>query len=245
MGDSLRLGILDYGTFEVHDDGRRIPILGYVLAGSGRVVLVDTGFPPDYVADPAAAARRDALDDFGHVVSLTVENLPATQLARAGLRPADVTELLVTHGDIDHVGGLHDFPHANLVVSRREWAAGPPRYNGNVRPLQWPDQPTRLVDADEELLPGVTLLLTPGHSPGHMSLLVRLPRTGPVVLAGDAISRPAELVTGGNSGVSDPEEARLSARRLVELAERESALLVYGHDPDPHPPLRFVPAWYE
>lgn len=246
VGDTVRLGILDYGTFRVHEDGRVIPILGYVLVAplAGRVVLVDTGFPPEYVDDPAGAARRDELDGFGEIVQLTAENLPGAQLARAGLRPDDVTDLVVTHGDIDHVGGLHDFPHATLHVARREWEAGPPRYNGDVRPVAWPDQETRLVDGDEELLPGVTLLQTPGHSPGHLSLLARLPHAGPVVLAGDAISRPAELESGENGGASDPEEARRSARRLVELAAGERALLVCGHDPHPEPPLRFVPDWY-
>jgi N-acyl homoserine lactone hydrolase len=246
VGDTLRLGILDYGSFQVHEDGRVIPILGYLIvaASAGRVVLVDTGFPSDYVDDPVGAARRDELDGFGHVVRLAAENLPAAQLEHAGLAPGDVTDLVVTHGDIDHVGGLHGFQHATLHVSRDEWEHGPPRYNGGARPVAWPDQETRLVEGDTELLPGVTLLQTPGHSPGHLSLLVRLPRTGAVVLAGDAISRPAELESGENGGASDPEEARRSARRLVDLSTEQGALLVYGHDPRPEPPLRFVPEWY-
>ncbi len=245
MTTPLRLGILDYGTFEVRDDGRRIPILGYLVSGAGRVVLVDTGFPPVYASDPVGAARRDQLDGFGHVTRLTGENLAAGQLARAGLRPEEVTDLVVTHGDIDHVGALHDFPQATLVVAREEWMAGPPRYHGDLRPLAWPSQSTRLVDRDEELLPGLTLLMTPGHSPGHLSLLVRLRGSGAVLLAGDAISRPEELETGRNGGASDPEAARRSARRLLELTASEHAWLVYGHDPCPQPPVRFVPHWYD
>lgn len=245
MEGELRLGLLDYGTYQVHEDGRRIPLLGYVVVGAGRVVLVDTGLPASYVDDPTGSSVRDRLDGFGRVLRFTSDNLPTAQLSRAGIAPDDVTDLLLTHGDVDHVGGLHDFPGATLIVSRRELEHGPPRYTGEVQPVSWPRQATRLVEGDEELLPGLTALLTPGHSPGHLSLLVRLPVTGPVLLAGDAISRPAELESGVNGGAWDADAARASARRLVRLAALERARLVFGHDPDPQPPYRFVPAWYE
>lgn len=241
-----RLGILDYGTFEVADDGRRIPIVGYVVLSRDRVVLVDTGFPRVYLDDPEGAARRDGLDTFGRVVSLAPENLPSAQLDLAGLRPEDVTDLVITHGDIDHIGGLCDFPQATIVVSRVERDGGPPRYFGDVRPERWPDDfRYRLVEGDEDLVQGVTLLATPGHSPGHMSLLVRLRETGSVLLAGDAISRESELATGVNGGASDQRDARASAERLRLVAREEKALLVYGHDPVQWRTLRRVPDVYE
>jgi len=239
------LGALDYGTFEVAEDGRRIPICGYVVSSGGHVILVDTGFPSSYVDDPVGAGRRDGLDEFGRVVSLTRENLPAAQLARAGLHREDVTHLVVTHGDIDHVGALEGFPRSTIVVSRAEREAGPPRYFGDARPIDWPrDARYRLVEGDEELVPGVTLLSTPGHSVGHLSLLVRLRETGAVLLAGDAISRDAELETGVNGGAWDEAVARVSAQRLVALARDESALLVLGHDPRGLQALRPVPRIY-
>ena len=118
------------------------------------------------------------------------------------------------------------------MLSRSEREAGPPRYFGDARPMEWPAAAHyRLLDADEELAPGVGLLVTPGHSAGHVSLLVRLRETGTVVLACDAISREAELATGINGGATDAEAARRSAERLVDVARRHEALLVYGHDP--------------
>ncbi|HEX4747094.1 MAG TPA: N-acyl homoserine lactonase family protein [Gaiellaceae bacterium] len=239
------LAILDYGTFEVAEDGRRIPILGYVVRSGAHVVLVDTGFPAAYVEDAEAAGRRDGLVGFGRLVAIGPENRPESQLALLGLGPFDVTELVVTHGDVDHVGGLHDFPHATIVVSRSEREAGRPRYFGDARPLAWPDDATyRLVEGDEELVPGLELLSTPGHSPGQLSLLVRLRESGAVVLAGDAISRERELATGINGGASDVERARRSARRLVGIARAQRALLVYGHDPEQRRTLRFAPDVY-
>ena len=214
------------------EDGRRIPILGYAIGSEAHVVLVDTGFPGAYYEDADAAGRVDGLDSFGHLVRLDPENRPQAQLALLGLDPEDVTELVITHGDIDHVGGIHDFPGATVVLSRAERESGPPRYFGDARPMDWPAEGRcRLVDGDEELAAGVTLLATPGHSPGHLSLLVRLRESGVVVLACDAISREAELASGVNGGASDNEAAGRSTERLLEIARRDEALLVYGHDP--------------
>lgn len=239
------LALLDYGTFEVAEDGRRIPIVGYVIASGQRVILVDTGFPEEYVDDAEAAGRRDGLDDFGRLVEIGPQNRPEAQLALLGLAPEDVTDLVVSHGDIDHVGAIDRFPDATLVVSRAEHAAGPPRYFGDARPIDWPQSARRhLVDSDEELAPGVGLLATPGHAPGHLSLLVRLRESGSIVLAVDAISRAHEAETGVNAGAHDVERARESARRLLETARKESALLVYGHDPDQRSTLRWAPAVY-
>jgi N-acyl homoserine lactone hydrolase len=238
------LAILDYGTFEVAEDGRRIPILGYVIRSGEQVVLVDTGFPPAYLEVPDAAGRRDGLDAFGRLVSISEANRPEVQLELLALAPGDVTELVLTHGDVDHVGGAGAFPDATVVMSRAERETGPPRYFEDVRPLDWPDARSRLVDGDEELAPGLTLLATPGHSPGHLSLRVRLCETGTVLLAGDAISREHEVQTGVNGGAADVEQARESARRLLEIARDEEALLVYGHDPEQRRTLRFAPDVY-
>jgi N-acyl homoserine lactone hydrolase len=238
------LAILDYGTFEVAEDGRVIPIRGYVVRSGEHVVLVDTGFPPEYHGDPEAAGRRDGLDAFGRLVAIGPQNGAEVQLGLLDLRPEDVTELVLTHGDIDHVGGVQAFPGARIVMSRAEREAGPPRYFGDVRPLAWPVGLYELVDGDHELVPGLTLLSTPGHSPGHLSLLVRLRETGNVVLACDAISREHELETGLNGGASDVEQARASAARLREIARDERAFLVFGHDPQQLSTLRLAPAVY-
>lgn len=239
------LALLDYGTFEVAEDGRRIPIVGYAIGVGGRVILVDTGFPEAYHDDPEGARRQDGLDDFGRLVELGPGNRPEAQLALVGALPGDVTELVITHGDIDHVGAIDQFPAATIVTSRVERESGPPRYFGDSRPIGWPETAVyRLVDGDLELTDGVTLLATPGHSPGHLSLLVRLRESGPILLAGDAVAQARELETGVNGNADHLGRARSSALRLLELAEDEGALLVYGHDPDQRSRLRWAPDVY-
>jgi N-acyl homoserine lactone hydrolase len=241
----ISLTLFDYGSFRVHEDGRTIPIPGYLVRSrAGRVVLIDTGFPSRYVADAQIAAAEDGLDSFGALTRIGVDNTPRGQLALVGLSPADITDLVLTHSDIDHIGSVADFTGVPIHVGRAERALERPRYFGDVRPLAWPDARYVLVDQETDVLPGLTAIPTPGHSPGHLSLLVRLDRTGPVLLAGDAISRRAELASGDNGGAWDHALARESAARLVELTRREGALLVYGHDPDQWSGLRKAPLHY-
>ncbi len=239
------LMLLDFGSFRVREDGRVIPIPGYLIRSrEGRIVLVDTGFPRSYLSDPGAAAGDDGLDSFGTLVRIGPDNTPRGQLALAGLRPSDVTDLVLTHSDVDHVGRVGEFASVPIHVGRAERALARPRYFGEAQPLAWPEAEYSLVDGDKEIFPGLVALSTPGHSPGHLSLLLRLGESGTVVLAGDAISRASELETQENGGAWSAELALRSAERLVDLAARESALLVLGHDPEQWPTLRHAPAAY-
>lgn len=241
-----RLFVLDFGLFQVHANGRVIGIPGFLIQlQTGENILVDTGFPAWYADDPAQAALADGLDSFGRVLALTHDQLPAAQLRKAGLTPAAITHLVMTHTDIDHVGGIDTFPQATIIIGATERALTQPRYFGNRSPIPWPAGVTyELIDADNERWPGVTLLTTPGHSPGHLSLLVRLPQIGPVLLTGDAISRHAELQE-GFAGAWSETQAWQSAERLMVLAEQEQALIIYGHDPAQWPQLRKAPLFYE
>jgi N-acyl homoserine lactone hydrolase len=241
----LRLAVLDYGLFQVHQNGRVIGIPGFVIQTGSSTILVDTGFPPWYATDSEASGRAEGLDAFGRVLQLTPENLPPAQLARLGLAPSDITHLVLTHTHIDHVGHLPDFVTAEIVVGRAERGLPQPLYWGDVRPIDWPDTAYQLVGSDRELWPGVTVLHTPGHTPGHLSLLVRLSHTGPILLTADAISRPDELAEDSFNGAWNPAQARASAHRLMNIAQTERAWVVYGHDPAQWSQLRKAPAWYE
>lgn len=245
------LHVLDFGLFEVdarHGGGRTIGIPGYLIRTDDHAILVDGGFPRRYAEDAEAAAAADGLGSFGRVVELTERNLPPQQLELLGLTTDDVTLVVLTHGDIDHVGALErfaeEYPNATLVVAAMERALDRPRYFGDARPVAWPESvPELRVEGDTELAPGVDLLLAPGHSPGQLALLVRLPATGPVLLAGDAISRPTEFEE-GFGGAWDEGAAEVSARRLLGIAEREGAWVVYGHDPEQWSELRKAPDGY-
>ncbi len=204
MTDSVkRFAILDFGLFYVHgkgtatNQGRLIGIPGYLIQTvAGKNILVDTGFHAKYAINAETATAEDQLESFGRIERLTAENLPSAQLAKCGLTTEDIDLLIMTHTDIDHVGGIGDFPGVPIVIHKDERAFDRPRY-WNTQPLEWPDAEYRLIGEDTDLLDGLTLLTTCGHAPGHLSILLNLPQTGAVLLTCDAIGRPAELEPGG------------------------------------------------
>lgn len=243
-GRPASLHILDYGLFRVHANGRVIGISGYLITtDAGERVLVDTGFPAKYARNIAAASAEDRLGEFGEVLACTPDNLPAAQLARCGVTPGQIDLVIQTHTHIDHVGGLADFAQAPMLIAATERALPRPLYWGAVQPLDWPDRAYVVIDTDRRIGPAFEVLQAPGHAPGQLALLIELPQTGPVLLTSDAISRPAEIDEAFDTA-SDPKAAIASAARIMALADRRGAFVIYGHCPRQWPNLRKAPEGY-
>jgi N-acyl homoserine lactone hydrolase len=141
------------------------------------------------------------------------------------------------------VGGLPILT-CPLYLSATERADPEPCYFGSARPMTWPDLPTHRLTKDTVFCDGVEVVMTPGHTPGHLSVLVTLPKTGPVLLAGDAINRASEPDEGFADAV-DPVAAKRSSDRIFALQKNRAAMLIYGHDPAQWPTLHKAPACYE
>jgi N-acyl homoserine lactone hydrolase len=239
-GRLLRLTILDLGRFEVRGGERVIGIPAYLMeTDRGERILFDTGFPPDYLTDPDRPAR-DGLPRFGRLLDFAASQTAEGALALLGLGPQDISLTILSHGHIDHVGSLPLFGHAPIVMTVRERADPRPSYFGTSRPMLWPTADYRLIDRDTPVCAGLTLVPTPGHTPGHLSALLDLPNTGPVILAADAINRASELAE-AFADADDPVVAQASAERLLALP----GLLIYGHDPAQWDTLRKAPAFYD
>src|SRR3989449_7332418 len=146
-----------------------------------RDPLFDTGLSPRAVP---GLMRNDPMARF------TTSDLLANRLDALGLEPDNVDLVVISHLHYDHAGGAQLFPKSELVVQRDEYAYAhypAPFFEGFYyrKNFDLPGYRWRLLDGDTELMPGVTALRTDGHTPGHQSLLVELPETGPVILAGD------------------------------------------------------------
>lgn len=244
-GQPLSLHVLDYGMFRVHSGPRDIGICGYLITtDADERILMDTGFPAKYARDPKAATQQDRLFEFGEVLLCTPDHLPAAQLARAGVALDQITHMVQSHTHIDHIGGLALCPKAPMFIAATERALERPLYWGDVQPLSWPDRRYIEVDADCEIGPGLRLFLVPGHAPGQLALMVDLPKTGPVLLTSDAISRPGEIAE-AFAGSWDEPAARASAERLMQAAQSASATVIYGHCPEQWPMLKKAPAFYD
>jgi glyoxylase-like metal-dependent hydrolase (beta-lactamase superfamily II) len=202
----------------------------FVLRAGGEVILVDTGLGPE---PPLRFGTAPA-------------ELPGS-LVQAGLSLADITTVLLTHLHFDHVGWvLADdgespmFPNARYVAGKADWehwrrADNPAgdherAFRRRVLPLERLGL-LELTDGELEIAPGISTLPTPGHTPGHLSLLLESAGQRGVV-TGDVFHSAAQFAEPEWSHRADVDPVRARATR-VELLERllPGMVVVSGHLP--------------
>ncbi|HML21655.1 MAG TPA: N-acyl homoserine lactonase family protein [Aggregatilinea sp.] len=214
-----RLYLMQVGSMPEY----QIPVVCYLVqTDDGRNILIDSGLPeilPEEETD--FENGQDVIE----------------QLAHIGLTPDDIDTVISTHYDIDHAGRHAAFTKAHYVVQRAQHAdaASNPRFAANRPEWDQPMERIRLVDGDTDLLPGLALIETSGHVPGHQSVLVRLPQTGVVLLTVDAVPFGEGFTRDAQDDGSDPDAGaiRASTIKLLDLVEREPiGLVIFGHDVD-------------
>lgn len=222
-----------------------LPIFVWVIEHPEGLIVIDTGIPAD-------ANQRIWFPPFMPLVQraakfkMTPEQEVGPQLRRLGFSADDVRWVVLTHLHQDHDGGLHHFPNAEIIVSRKEWAAAAGfkgRMNGYLN-QRWPDwfQP-QLIDFDQTPFGSfpshrtltksgdVHLVPTPGHSPGHLSVIL-VEGDLSFVFAGDASYTENLLIAGKTDGVGpDPQAQQDSHMQILAYAEQNPTIYLPSHDP--------------
>jgi glyoxylase-like metal-dependent hydrolase (beta-lactamase superfamily II) len=217
-----------------------------------RVIVVDTGLG---TADLAAPARLGARWVRQIAPRLDPAEPVSAQLAGLGLAARDVTDIVLTHLDVDHAGGIADFPAARIHVHAREHAAAMAAHGtrAGVRyiPAHWQHGPRWALFEDggerwlgfegvRELVEGVLLVPLAGHTAGHTGVAVRAP-DGWLVHAGDSYFFHGQVATPPHAPLvlrlfqrrSDVDRAARIANqaRVRELAARPEVRVFCAHDP--------------
>jgi N-acyl homoserine lactone hydrolase len=226
-----------------------IPYFFYLIRHPEGDLLFDTGVHPGLKVDPegraglAAAALQITLRDGDDVVS---------QLDRLGLAPSTVTHVAHSHLHYDHCGGIEFLPDAQFYIQKAElqFAHWPPVYQRGMyfpadfnHPVAWKE-----LDGEYDLFNDGRLVLfpTPGHTPGHQSLLVKLDgRT--IILVGDAAYTPEKMAARAiPPGTWSPDAMVASWERIEERQRRTNAELMFSHDLHYEHRIRRAPEeWYE
>ena len=212
-------------------------------------VLIDTGFHPSVAVEP-----RKNLGPVAHIlfkdVRMEAEQAATAQLRAKGVEPSRVNVVVMTHLHVDHASAISEFPDATFVVSRAEWAAATSQgqLHGYMRRQFDHAFDYRLLDfegPDVESFASfgrsfdlfgdgsVRCVYTPGHTPGHQSVVLRLRRREALVAA-DAVylRRNLDEVRLSHRTADD----HLSERSLREIRryarDTPDALIIPGHDWD-------------
>ena len=220
-------------------------VSAYLVIHPRGLLLFDTGVIPDELIKPEGTTEARA----------TVHKTLAGQLAEIGYKPGDITYLAVSHNHYDHTANANEFAGATWLAQRYERAVmfpdKPPEKQNNaaVRFSALKDAKTRMLDGDYDVFGdgSVVLLLTPGHTPGHQCLYVRLARTGGVVLSGDLYHYPAERsLKDFNPYGGKTSETEIASRAKIEaFLQEHKAQIWIGHDILQFATLKKSPQYYE
>ena len=210
-------------TLEYRAGPRQIIDSCYVIRHGAKTLLWDTGFPAGLKGKP---------NDMGALVASMDRDIPE-QLATLGLKPSDIGIVGISHMHGDHTGQAKDFPAAKLLIGKADFE----RSAGANDPFgPWRGKPDQLMassGADVDVFGdgSVIALNLPGHTPGHLALLVKL-ASGNVLLSGDLYhATEARQMRGMPPFNTSRAETLASMDRFERLAKSLRAKVIIQHEP--------------
>jgi glyoxylase-like metal-dependent hydrolase (beta-lactamase superfamily II) len=219
MGDAIRKPLPEMfpgGAFDV-DEEWILHFHCHLIRAAGRTILVDVGVGS--TESPAASWAP-------------VPGRLLGELAAVGVAATDVDTVVITHLHSDHVSGavadgVPTFPNAAHVIQRAELDAASATVRSFLAPINdW----LQIVSGSAELLPGVAVVHTPGHTPGHQTVEI-----GSLVISGDVLHHPVQLADPTIRYLYDDDPALAAHTRAAVLTRAQT--LAPAHLPDPFIPL--------
>ncbi|RZN01347.1 MBL fold metallo-hydrolase [Bradyrhizobium genosp. SA-3] len=245
-----RLYVLNCGEGTAGDISRWTPGLNegktmdfvdtcYLIKHAKGWFLWDTG-----IADSVAAMPNGLVPADPKAVTWRRPKTLAAQIEQLGVKPADIKAMAVSHTHPDHTGNVELFPQATVYVQKAEydWPAA------NNEPRFKPSHPVELLAGDKDVFGdgSVTILSTPGHTPGHQSLLVKLPKTGAVILTGDAVHFKDNWDNRRVPSMNvSKDQSAASMQKIADTLAKEKAQLWINHDKAQRDSQKMAPEFYD
>lgn len=226
-----RVYALDCGELHLQDGGRVSPAMAgkpadlsntcFLIRSRHGDLLWETGNADALVSTPAPK-------DTPLVLSRT--RTLASQLADIGVRPSSIRYVAISHTHGDHAGNVDLFPGVTVLIQQAEYDSA--FAAGRSAPFA-ATHPVEKVNGDKDVWGdgSVMLVSTPGHTPGHQSLLVNLKGTGWVLFAGDAVQIQDQWDRWRSSPETYNERLAPTMRRIAELVAKHNARVWFSHDP--------------
>jgi len=223
----------------------------WLIEHGNEWLLWDAGVPEAAHNDPRGWSTLPKLIVYHLDKTLT------DQLAEIGLKPRDIARVAISHTHGDHIGNVGLFPDSAILMQRAEysWINSPDGSNENVnqlmalaRELLGTPRNLQLIDGDTDIYGdgSVTLVSTPGHTPGHQSLLVHLKNSGFIILSGDVVhleeNFEKDRVPSLNTNKADSIASMEKIKRMITTYK---ATLFINHDKKQTDKLKLLPAFYD
>src|SRR6185369_10145959 len=262
---SVRVYLFDCGKLEGGDPARfslkreemattDMSVACYLVVHPRGTLMWDVGAVPDRdVTSPGTPTRYHIVLPNGNERFVTTTQTLKTQLAGAGYTPADVNYLALSHYHYDHTANANLFAAATWLVRQAERdVMFPQKPNELTRPDTYSSlrtSKTTIIKTDDYDVFGdgaVVLKLTPGHTPGHNVLFVKLAKTGPVVISGDLYHYPEERSLHRVPTFDvDPKQTAASRTALDAFMKSTNAQLWIQHDYAATAKMKKAPQYYE
>lgn len=211
----------------------------YLIKHAQGWLLWDTG-----VADAVAAMPDGLKPPNPRMTTYRRTKTLASQLNQLGVKPSDIKYVAISHTHPDHIGNITMFPQSMVLVQKAEYD-WPTPFGQRLHSIA---SPLNQLEGDHDVFGdgSVILIATPGHTPGHQSLLVKLSKTGALLLSGDAVHFKDNWENRRAPETNfNRDQTIASMQRMADVLAKEKAQLWINHDKAQSDSLKVTPGFYD